>query len=82
MVIIVIDVLAAILASVPEYDAKLHRLFTTIEAAAVVTFALEYLARIWSVVGHSLRDMAPMRARLDMRSPASASSTSWRSCSR
>ncbi len=63
--IIVIDVLAAILASVPEYDAKLHRLFTTVEAAAVLVFALEYLARIWSVVGHSLRDMTPTRARLE-----------------
>jgi len=65
VVIIVLDVLAAILASVPEYDAKLHRLFTTVEVAAVVAFALEYLARIWSVVGHSLRDMTPMRARLE-----------------
>jgi voltage-gated potassium channel len=63
--IIVVDVLAAILASVPEYDVKLHRLFTTIEIAAVMAFALEYLARIWSVVGHSLRDMTPMRARLE-----------------
>jgi len=63
--IIVIDVLAAILASVPEYDAKFDSLFTTIEVAAVAIFALEYLARIWSVVGHSLRDMTPMRARLE-----------------
>ena len=63
--IIVVDVLAAILASVPEYDAKFHRLFTTVEVAAVVAFALEYLARIWSVVGHSLRDMTPLRARLE-----------------
>jgi voltage-gated potassium channel len=63
--IIVIDVLAAILASVPEYDDKFHRLFMTVEVAAVVAFALEYLARIWSIVGHSLRDMTPMRARLE-----------------
>jgi voltage-gated potassium channel len=63
--IIVIDVLAAILASVPEYDAKLHWLFTTIEVATVLAFALEYLARIWSVVGHSLRDMTPTRARIE-----------------
>ena len=63
--IIVVDVMAAILASVPEFDAKLGRLFTTIEIAAVVVFALEYAARIWSVVGHSLRDMAPMRARIE-----------------
>jgi voltage-gated potassium channel len=63
--IIVIDVLAAILTSVPEYNDEFHRLFTTIEVAAVVAFALEYLARIWSIVGHSLRDMTPTRARLE-----------------
>jgi voltage-gated potassium channel len=63
--IIVIDVSAMILASVPEFDARLGRLFTVIEVAAVVAFALEYAARIWSVVGHSLRDMSPARARLE-----------------
>ena len=36
-----------------------------IEVGAVVAFALEYAARIWSVVGHSLRDMTPTRARLE-----------------
>jgi voltage-gated potassium channel len=63
--IIVIDVLAMILASVPEYDATLGWLFTTIEVAAVLAFALEYLARLWSVAGHSLRTMTPSRARLE-----------------
>src|SRR5207302_9523944 len=57
IVVIVVDVLAAILASVPEFDARLGRLFTAIEVAAIAAFALEYVARIWSVVGHSLRDM-------------------------
>ena len=63
--IIVVDVLAMILASVPEFDASLGRLFTTLEAAAVIAFALEYAARLWTVVGHSLRDMTPARARLE-----------------
>jgi voltage-gated potassium channel len=65
VVIIVIDVLAAILASVPEFDARLGPLFTTIEVAAVIAFALEYAARIWSVAGHSLRAVTPTRARLE-----------------
>ena len=65
LAIIVVDVLAAILASVPEFDAPLGPLFTVIEVAAVAVFALEYGARIWSVVGHSLRDMTPARARLE-----------------
>ncbi len=63
--IIVLDVLAMIMASVPEFDASFGWLFTSIEVLAVVAFALEYLARLWSVVGHSLRDVTPARARLD-----------------
>ncbi|WP_461357320.1 cyclic nucleotide-gated ion channel [Bradyrhizobium sp. USDA 4454] len=63
--IIAVDVLAAILASVPEIDAQLGSLLTTIEIAAVAAFALEYAARLWSVVGHSLRDVTPLQARLE-----------------
>ncbi|MCC8977112.1 cyclic nucleotide-gated ion channel, partial [Bradyrhizobium brasilense] len=63
--IIAVDVLAAILASVPEIDAQFGWLLTTIEIAAVIAFALEYAARLWSVVGHSLRDVTPARARLE-----------------
>ena len=50
--IIVIDVVAMVLASVPEFDARLHRLFTVIEVASIVAFALEYLARsgAWSAI--------------------------------
>ncbi len=63
--IIAVDVLAAIFASVPEIDAQFGWLLTTVEIAAVAAFALEYAARLWSVVGHSLRDMTPLRARLE-----------------
>jgi voltage-gated potassium channel len=63
--LIVVDVLAAILASVPELDAGFGRLFTTIAIVAVVAFALEYAARVWSVAGHSLRHVSPTRARLE-----------------
>ncbi|WP_050402036.1 cyclic nucleotide-gated ion channel [Bradyrhizobium embrapense] len=63
--IITVDVLAAILASVPEIDAQFWWLFTAIEIAAVIAFALEYAARLWSVVGRSLRDMTPSQARLE-----------------
>ncbi|MCC8956857.1 ion transporter [Bradyrhizobium sp. Pear77] len=63
--IITVDVLAAILASVPEIDAQFWWLFTAIEITAVTAFALEYAARLWSVVGRSLRDMTPLQARLE-----------------
>jgi len=63
--IIVIDVLAMILASVPEFDARFGGLFTVIQVAAVVVFALEYAARLWSVVGHSLRQLSASRDRIE-----------------
>ncbi|WP_027584941.1 cyclic nucleotide-gated ion channel [Bradyrhizobium sp. Ai1a-2] len=65
VLIIAIDVLAAILASVPELDASFGTLFTTIEVAAVIVFALEYAVRIWSVAGHSLHATTAARARLE-----------------
>jgi len=63
--LIVADVMAMILASVPEYDARFGPLFTVIEIGTLFAFALEYAARIWSIVGHSLRDMSPARARIE-----------------
>jgi voltage-gated potassium channel len=63
--IIIIDVLAMILASVPEYDSRFGGLLTTIKVGAVVVFALEYAARLWSVVGHSQRSVSPSRDRID-----------------
>ena len=63
--VIVLDVLAAILASVPEYNARWGTLFTAIEIIAVFAFALEYAARLWSVAGHSLQVMTPGRVRLE-----------------
>jgi voltage-gated potassium channel len=65
VLIIAIDVLAAILASVPELDGSFGALFTTIEIAAVLVFAVEYAVRIWSVAGHSLHATTAARARLE-----------------
>jgi voltage-gated potassium channel len=63
--IIIIDVLAMILASVPELDARFGTLFTVIKVGAVMVFALEYAARLWSVAGHTPRKLSPARDRLD-----------------
>jgi voltage-gated potassium channel len=63
--IIVIDVLAMILASVPEIEARLGWLFTAIEIGAATAFALEYAARLWSVAGHSPRHVSPVRGRIE-----------------
>jgi voltage-gated potassium channel len=63
--IVIIDVLAMILASVPDYDARFGGVFTAIKVGAVIVFALEYLARLWSVVGHSPRKLSPAQDRLE-----------------
>jgi voltage-gated potassium channel len=63
--IVIIDVLAMILASVPEFDARFGMLFTVIKVGAAVVFALEYAARLWSVVGHSPRSGSPARDRIE-----------------
>jgi voltage-gated potassium channel len=63
--IVILDVLAMILASVPEYDARFGGLFTAIKVGAVIVFALEYLARLWSVVGHSPRKLSPAQDRIE-----------------
>jgi voltage-gated potassium channel len=63
--IIVIDVLAMILASVPEFDARFGALFTVVKVGAVMVFALEYAARLWSVAGHSQRKLSPAQDRVE-----------------
>jgi len=63
--IIIIDVLAMILASVPEYDARFGGVLTAVKVGAVGVFALEYVARLWSVVGHSPRKLSPAQDRLE-----------------
>src|SRR5260370_42383058 len=63
--IIIIDVLAMILASVPEFDARFGTLFTVVKVGAVLVFALEYAARLWSVAGHLLRKLSPAQDRID-----------------
>ncbi|SHH66230.1 cyclic nucleotide-gated ion channel [Bradyrhizobium erythrophlei] len=63
--IIILDVLAMVLASVPEFDARIGWLFTIIKIGAVIIFALEYAARLWSVVGHSPRKRSPTQDRTE-----------------
>jgi voltage-gated potassium channel len=63
--IIIIDVLAMILASVPEYDAGFGGLLTAIKVGAAMVFALEYAARLWSVAGHSPGKLSATQDRLD-----------------
>ncbi len=63
--IVILDVLAMILASVPEFDAQFGWLFTAVKIGAVVVFGLEYLSRLWSVAGHSPRKRSPAQDRIE-----------------
>jgi voltage-gated potassium channel len=63
--VIMLDVLAMVLASVPEFDAQFGWLFTAIKLVAIAVFALEYAARLWSVAGHTPRKLSPRKDRLD-----------------
>jgi voltage-gated potassium channel len=63
--VIILDVLAMVLASVPEFDARFGTLFTVVKVGAVVVFGLEYSGRLWSVVGHSPKKLSPARDRID-----------------
>jgi voltage-gated potassium channel len=66
IVIIVLDVLAMILISVPEIDARHGRWLTLLDSAALVFFTLEYLARLWSVAADATRRrVSPMRLQLE-----------------
>ncbi|MBR0709564.1 cyclic nucleotide-gated ion channel [Bradyrhizobium liaoningense] len=62
--VIVLNVVAMILASVPELDARFDALFSAIAVLAVIVFALEYLARLWTVAGHTQRRGSALSDRL------------------
>jgi voltage-gated potassium channel len=65
IVIIIVDVLAMILASVPEFDARFSLLFSIIQFGAVVVFAVEYFVRLWTIAGHSPRKKSPAQDRIE-----------------
>jgi voltage-gated potassium channel len=62
--VIVLDVIAMILASVPDLDAQFGALFSAIKIFAVIVFALEYAARLWTVAGHTQREASALSDRL------------------
>jgi len=63
--LILVNILAIVLESVPSYEAVYGRLFEAIELVSLVVFTLEYLLRIWVTPEHvARRDLKPLRARL------------------
>ncbi|MBI5264272.1 MAG: ion transporter [Bradyrhizobium sp.] len=64
-VVVILDVVAMALASVPELDARFGTVFTGIAIGAAAIFALEYAARLWTVAGHTPRKSSPLRDRIE-----------------
>jgi voltage-gated potassium channel len=65
IVLILVNVLAVVLESVPRYEAALGELFAAIELLSLVVFTLEYALRIWAAPEHAAyRDLKPQSARL------------------
>lgn len=63
--LILLNIVAVMLESVPSYEARYRPWFLWFEVMSVAIFTLEYLARIWSTVERSEDNMArPWRARL------------------
>lgn len=63
--LIIVDVLAMILISVPEIDARFDLVLTLIDRAALLFFALEYLARLWAIAADApQRGISPKRLQL------------------
>lgn len=65
VVLVIGNLLAVILQSVPEFDAQWHTLFNVVEWTTVTLFAVEYGLRVWVADLHPpLRKYPPWRARL------------------
>jgi voltage-gated potassium channel len=62
--VIVLNVIAMVLASVPELDAQFGVLFSAVTILCVIVFALEYAARLWTVAGHTPRKGSALSDRL------------------
>ncbi|MGL4325748.1 MAG: ion transporter, partial [Beijerinckiaceae bacterium] len=65
MLLVIASVVAVVLETVPDLNARFGRLFDLIELIAIGIFTVEYLARIWSAPEHRpYADMPEWRARL------------------
>jgi voltage-gated potassium channel len=63
--LIVINLLAVVLQSLPDYEARYGRLFVAIEWVSLVVFTVEYALRVWVAVEHApYGQMKPAAARL------------------
>ncbi|HEY2134837.1 MAG TPA: cyclic nucleotide-gated ion channel [Xanthobacteraceae bacterium] len=65
VVLIIVNLVAFALQSVPEYEARYHVVFEAIELFSLVVFTVEYALRVWIAVEHAPhRHLAASTARL------------------
>jgi len=65
ILLIVVNLVAVVLESVPRYERDYGRVFFAIEMVSLVVFTAEYLLRIWAAVEYApYRHFAPIKARL------------------
>jgi len=65
VVLVLVNILAVVIESVPRYEAAYRRLFEAIELVSLVAFTLEYLLRIWAAPEHAAyRELKSLQARL------------------
>ncbi|HEY7385089.1 MAG TPA: cyclic nucleotide-gated ion channel [Beijerinckiaceae bacterium] len=63
--LVLVNVTAVVLESLPQIAARFALLFAVIEVVSVVAFTSEYVLRLWSAPEHApLSDLPPWRARL------------------
>jgi len=70
VLVITLDVFAVVLASDPHIEASFGAPLLAIKIATLIALAAEYLARLWSIVGHTPRRVSPGRDRLDYATSA------------
>src|SRR5713101_5291500 len=64
ILLVLINIAAVVLESVPRYEAAYGGIFVAIEMVSLVVFTVEYLLRIWVAAEHAPhRDLRPVRAR-------------------
>src|SRR4051812_11348633 len=69
--LIVVNLIAVTLETVPDLQARYQTLFTVIELISLAVFTVEYGLRLWVAVEHApYRHLSPVRARWNyVRSP-------------
>jgi voltage-gated potassium channel len=65
IMLVLVNIAAVVLESVPRYQAEFGEVFAAIEIVSAVVFTVEYLLRVWAATEHAPnRDLTPLRARL------------------